>query len=127
VEVLTVYAFSTENWKRPREEIKFLFELMDEALERDVAELRDHGVRLRFMGRHDAIDPELVAKLKRAEELTKENDRLILNIGFNYGGRAEIVDAVKSLVERAMSGKLDPQAIDEELLSQAMYTSGLPD
>lgn len=127
IEILTVYAFSTENWMRPREEVNFLFQLMDEVLEHELDELHQNGIQVRIIGRLDGVDPSLLAKFKRAQELTKDNRRLILNVGFNYGGRAEIVDAVKSLVDRALSGQLDPKSIDEDMLSQAMYTSGQPD
>ncbi len=127
IEILTVYAFSTENWKRPKEEVNFLLKLMDEVLDRELEELHQNGIQVRIIGRLNTFDPPLLAKFKRAEELTKDNHRLILNVGFNYGGRAEIVDAVKSLVARAASGALSPESIDEELLSQSMYTSGLPD
>lgn len=127
IEILTVYAFSTENWKRPREEVSFLFRLMEEVLDTELEEMNQNGVQLRVIGRLDAIDPMLLEKCRRAEEVTRGNSRLILNVGINYGGRAEIVDAVKNLVARVACGELDPESIDEELLSRSMYTSGLPD
>jgi len=127
IEILTVYAFSTENWERPQEEVNFLFKLMDEVMERDLDELHKNDIQLRIIGRRDTLDPRLAAKFKRAEDLTKDNKRLILNVGFNYGGRAEIVDAAKKVAARVLSGELEPSAIDEGVLSGAMYTSGLPD
>ncbi|MBO2520347.1 MAG: isoprenyl transferase [Clostridia bacterium] len=125
--ILTVYAFSTENWQRPKEEVEYLLNLLDEVLEKELPELHAHGVKVRVIGRRASLSPQLVKKIEAAEALTASNQKLLLNVGFNYGGRAEIVDAVKRAVELARAGRLDVDDIDEEWLSGAMYTAGIPD
>lgn len=127
IKVLTVYAFSTENWQRPREEVNFLLNLFDEVLDRELEELHGNGVQVRLIGRQAALPRALADKARRAEEYTAANDRLILNVGFNYGGRAEIVDAAKALVARAREGELTEDDVDESLLARSMYTGDLPD
>lgn len=127
IEILTVFAFSTENWERPKEEVNYLLGLLDEVLERELPELHANGVRVRIIGRRSTLPPSLVQKIEAAEAKTAENRNLVLNVGFNYGGRAEIVDAVKWAVAQARLGKLDEAEIDEAWLSQAMYTRGMAD
>lgn len=127
IKVLTVYAFSTENWARPADEVRFLLKLLDEVLEREVERLHANGVRVQVIGRRDALSADLVAKIEQAEALTRENQTLTLNVGFNYGGRAEIVDAARRLVELARRGEIAPEDVDESLLAGLMYTRDLPD
>ncbi|HLS89916.1 MAG TPA: isoprenyl transferase [Limnochordia bacterium] len=127
IEILTVYAFSTENWERPKEEVNFLLNLLDEVLDRELPELHANGVRVRIIGRRSSLPPSLVEKIEAAERLTVANDKLILNVGFNYGGRAEIVDVVKRAVAKARRGDLVEDDIDEEWLSREMYTGGMAD
>lgn len=127
VKFLTVYAFSTENWSRPKEEVGFLLKLLDESLDKEIRELHANGVRVRIIGRRNTLPPVLIKKIEQAEKLTESNVRLTLNVGFNYGGRAEIVDATKRLVEQARRGELHEDDVDEAALSAAMYTHSLPD
>ena len=95
VQELTVYSFSTENWSRPAEEVSGLMALFAERIVDETPELHESGVRMRFLGRREGIDPALVEEMRRAEELTDANDKITLFVAFNYGGRAEIVDAAK--------------------------------
>jgi undecaprenyl diphosphate synthase len=95
VEELTVYSFSTENWARPDDEVEGLMRMFAERIDRETPELHEEGVRMRFIGRRSGIDPELVERIERAEELTKGNRRITLFVAFNYGGRAEIIDAAR--------------------------------
>ena len=96
VRELTVYSFSTENWSRPREEVDGLMAMFAERIDRETPELHDEGVRMRFMGRRDGLDAELIRRIDWAERLTGENERITLFVAFNYGGRAEIVDAART-------------------------------
>ena len=123
IEIVTLYGFSTENWRRPKTEVNGLFGIFENAIDREVPELHRNGVRLRHLGRTDRLPQRLVEKIQSAMELTKGNDRLTLNLAFNYGGRAEIVDATRGIIAEG----IDPAAIDEELFSRYLYTAGLPD
>jgi undecaprenyl diphosphate synthase len=96
VEELTVFSFSTENWSRPAEEVDGLMRMFAERIDRETPELHSEGVRIRFIGRRHGVNPELVERMRWAEELTKDNDRISFFVAFNYGGRAEIVDAAAS-------------------------------
>ncbi|MFH1576319.1 MAG: polyprenyl diphosphate synthase [Candidatus Margulisiibacteriota bacterium] len=121
VKFLTVYAFSTENWNRPQEEVDFLMELFGQTIDNEVEELMANKVKLRFLGRLQKFSPELKQKMSKAMEQTKDNDRITLNVMVNYGGRAELVDAVKEIVAEGR------REIDENTISQHLYTKGLPD
>jgi undecaprenyl diphosphate synthase len=123
VHTLTIYAFSTENWNRPRAEVYGLFALMDEVIRRETAELHRNGVRVRHVGWTDGLPPELVRSMQEAVALTAENDRITLNVAFNYGGRAEIVDAFR----RAVAAGVDVATLDEESFSRFLLTGGQPD
>ncbi|HUI89659.1 MAG TPA: isoprenyl transferase [Anaerolineales bacterium] len=120
---LTIYAFSTENWGRPTEEVKGLLSILEDVIDRELAELNKEGVQLRHIGRLEKLDPKLQKKVIHAMELTKNNDRLILNIAWNYGGRDEIVQAI----QRMMKDGVEPEQVSDELVSQYMYTAGVPD
>ena len=96
VEELTVYSFSTENWSRPEEEVRGLFEMMGERIGTETPELKAEGVRMRYIGRREGLDPALVERMRWSEEETAGNDRIVLFVAFNYGGRAEILDAARS-------------------------------
>ena len=96
IEELTVFSFSTENWSRPEEEVAGLMEMFRERIDRETPELHSEGVRMRFIGRREGVDPELTERMRWAEELTRDNDRIVFFVAFNYGGRAEIVDAAAS-------------------------------
>ena len=123
VKYLTVYAFSTENWKRPEEEVGFLMSLFSQTLDREVAELEKNNVRLRFLGRLQDFSPELQKKMREAMERLAKNTGLNLNVMVSYGGRAEIVDAVR----RMTKDKLVNEQINEEAISSYLYTAGIPD
>lgn len=124
IEWLTVYAFSTENWKRPADEVKFLINFNEDILTRRQQELHERGVRIRFVGRNDwRVPKRLVKRMDEARELTKSNTKLTFTIAFNYGGRAEIVDAVKSLVKSGVA----PDKINEKVLARHLYDPQMPD
>jgi undecaprenyl diphosphate synthase len=123
IEMVTLYGFSTENWQRPEDEVQGLFSIFEDAIDREVPELHRNGVRLRHLGRIEGLPERLVKKIERAMELTKDNDGPILNLAFNYGGRAEIVDATRRIIAEG----IDPTAIDEQLFGSYLYTAGLPD
>lgn len=123
VKYLTVYAFSTENWRRPKEEVSFLMSLLSSTIDREIGELDRNKVRVRFLGRVSMLPEKLRGKIRSAEEKTKGNSRLNLNIMLSYGGRAEIVDAVKSIVKNHVKN----DRISEELISRSLYTGGMPD
>jgi undecaprenyl diphosphate synthase len=121
--MLTIYAFSTENWKRPPFEVLGLMKILEEVIDRELRELHESGVQLRHIGRLDRLQSMLRKKVLQAIDLTKDNDQLILNVAFNYGGRQEIVDAVQRIVQEGIA----PDKISEDLLSHYMYTAVSPD
>ena len=121
--VLTLYAFSRENWARTDEEVVGLFGLLESAIRSETDELRAQGVRIRLLGRRDELPPATRSSIESALAATADGDRLLLNIAFNYAGRTELVDAVRSIVRSGVPA----DAIDESTVSQALYTSGLPD
>ena len=123
VKVLTIYAFSTENWNRPEQEVKGLMSIFARVIDRELAELHSEGVQLRHVGRLEGISKRLRAKVHHAIELTKDNDRIVLNVAFNYGGRAEIVDAVR----RIISDGIPADSVTEELVGRYLYTTDCPD
>ena len=127
VEVLTLYAFSSENWRRSDAEIADLTGLMRFYLDRELKTLQKEGIRLHLIGEPEAFGPELAAKLRKAEERTAGNVRLTLNVALNYGSRAEIVHAARALAEQASEGSLDPAAIDEDAIAALLQTADLPD
>ncbi len=120
---LTLYAFSTENWSRPRYEVATLMRLFEQTLQEEVDELHQNGVRIRVIGRRERLSARLCRLVEKAEVRTRENTRGSLNVAINYGGRAEIVDAVRSL---AQAGQ-DLRQLDEQMLAARLYTAGLPD
>jgi undecaprenyl diphosphate synthase len=123
VESLAVYAFSTENWTRPAGEVDDLMEIFGETIERELPDLANEGVRTRFIGRRDRAPVELLRKMESLEAETAENDRLRLWIAFDYGGRAELVEAAR----RIAAGVVEPDAVDEELLAGHLYAPDMPD
>ena len=127
VEVLTLYAFSSENWRRSDDEISDLTALMRFYLERELNRLMDEGVKLRLIGDYSAFGRELVEKLERAVERTRDNSRLTLVVALNYGSRAEIAAAARTLGERAAAGEIAPAAIDEASIAAELDTHGLPE
>jgi undecaprenyl diphosphate synthase len=123
VKVMTLYAFSTENWGRPEDEVRGLLGIFEEVIAREVTELHKNGVRLRHLGTLAGISDKFKEAVRNAIELTKNNDRITLNIAFNYGGRAEILDAIRKI----LADHVPPDQIDEALFSRYLYTAGLPD
>jgi undecaprenyl diphosphate synthase len=123
VHILTVYAFSTENWGRPRSEVSALMRLFEETIDREIDELHANGVQVRILGRREELSERLQHKIQRAEALTAQNTTAVLNVAINYGGRAEIVDAVRDMAARGV----DLTALDESQLARNLYTAGVPD
>ena len=123
IKYLTIYAFSTENWGRPPAEVKGLMHIFENVIDKELNELHEEGVQLRHIGRLDKLTPKLRKKVLDAIELTKDNDRLILNIAFNYGGRDEIVYAVQNMLRDSVS----PDDVSLELISKYLFTAGTPD
>jgi undecaprenyl diphosphate synthase len=123
VQNLAVYAFSTENWSRPQDEVDALMEIFGETIERELPDLAEQGVRVRFIGRRDRAPAELRARMQAMEDRTELNGRLGLWIAFDYGGRAELVQAARRIAE---SG-LDPREIDENVVAANLYAPELPD
>ncbi len=123
VRYLTVYAFSTENWGRPQEEVSGLMHILEEMIDRELEELHAQGVQIRHLGRLERLNESLVRKIRHAIEYTRENDRLTLCVAFNYGGRDEIVHAV----QRIIADGVPAEAIDEALIEEYLYTVGIPD
>jgi undecaprenyl diphosphate synthase len=123
IKYLTIYAFSTENWGRPFEEVQGLMKIIEDVIERELEELNDQGVQLRHLGRLDRLKPALRDKVLHAVDLTQHNSRLILNIAFNYGGRDEIVCAI----QRMITDGVKAEDVTDELVSKYLFTAGVPD
>ena len=126
IPILTVYAFSSENWSRPRHEVTRLMSLFRRALDREVDQLHEHGVRLTFIGRREAFSPSLQRGMARAEHLTRHNQRLQLNVAANYGGQADLADAARALAEQVRHNELSPEDIDEDRLAAHVALAGQP-
>ncbi len=122
VKYLTLYSFSTENWRRPEEEVKFLFSLMEQRLRIEGEDLRRNNVKVKFIGRRKELPAPLVSTMAGVEKMTAKNSGLTLLFAINYGSRQEITDAVKKVVSSGASG----QDISEELIEKNLYTSGIP-
>jgi undecaprenyl diphosphate synthase len=123
VKVLSIYAFSTENWGRPPEEVSGLMRLLGLTIQRQLNELHKNGVRIQHSGRMEGINPQLQKQILHALEVTRNNERITLNVAFNYGGRAEILDAVRHIIQDGVR----PEDLSEALLSSYLYTANLPD
>ena len=123
IKILTIYAFSTENWERPIDEVRGLINILEEVIDRELTRLHGNGVQLRHLGDLGRLRPSLQEKVQHAIELTQNNDRLILNVAWNYGGRAEIVHAIQAMISDGIS----PDEVDEDLISRYLYTKGIPD
>jgi undecaprenyl diphosphate synthase len=125
---MTVFAFSTENWRRPVDEVRFLMGFNESLLLRRRDELNELGVRVRFIGRRAGRVPgRLRRRIADAEELTRENRRLTLTFAFNYGGRAELVDAARAIAHEVAAGRLDPEKISDRTLARHLYAPDMPD
>ncbi|QJC52253.1 isoprenyl transferase [Paenibacillus albicereus] len=127
VKYLTLYAFSTENWKRPKTEVDFLMRLPQEFLALELEELIENNVQVRMMGYREHLPSYTIEALEEAIEKTRQNTGLVLNFALNYGSRAEMADAVRAIAREAAEGKLDPERIDESLFESRLLSSDLPD
>jgi undecaprenyl diphosphate synthase len=123
VEILTLFAFSTENWRRPAIEVNGLFEILGDVIDRETEELHRNGVQLRHLGRLEGLPVALQERVRYAVDLTRRNTRLTVNVAFNYGGRAEILEAARRLLRDGVS----PEALNEETFSAYLYTQGMRD
>jgi undecaprenyl diphosphate synthase len=127
INALTLYAFSMENWRRPKAEIDFLMRLLREYLRKELPIIHRNNIRMLVIGRHDQLPDEVRADIERAMEQTAGNTGMTLAVALNYGGRAEIVDAFNRILDRVRNNGLANTPVDEELISQNLYTAGLPD
>jgi undecaprenyl diphosphate synthase len=123
VKYLTIYAFSTENWGRPREEVEGLMHILEDVIDRELGELHKEGVQLRHIGRLERLDPAIQEKVLAAIDLTRHNDRLVLSVAFNYGGRDEIVCAIQKMIRDGIR----PEEVNDELVNRYLFTAGVPD
>jgi len=122
IKYVTLYGFSTENWSRPEDEVKGLFQILLKFIEDTLSEIHQKDIKLRHLGRLDELPEDLQRTIKRAVELTKNNTRMTLSVAFNYGGRTEILDAVRRLVAKGVA----PQDVNEDLFARYLYTTDLP-
>jgi undecaprenyl diphosphate synthase len=123
IRTLTIYAFSTENWARPPDEVRGLLNILEDVIDRELDELNRNGVCLRHIGRLERLDPGLQVKVQKAVALTRDNRKLVLNIAWNYGGRDEIVHALQAIVRQGIPA----EAVDEALIGRHLYTADSPD
>ncbi len=127
LEQLTLYCLSSENWKRPRAELDFLMALLGQYLLQERAEIMEQNIRFITIGRREGLSADVLRDIDENVRISQGNIGMVLCLAINYGGRTEIVDAVRHLAEQARQGELDPAAIDEETVSGALYTAGMPD
>lgn len=127
IKYLTVYAFSTENWNRKKEEVDFLMNLLAKTLTDELDEMHKENVKIKFVGNIERLSPKLIEILENAENKTKNNTGVNLQIAFNYGARDEIVNAVKKIAQKALDGEIKIGEIDEKLVSENLYTAKIPD
>lgn len=127
IKYLTVYAFSTENWKRPQEEIDNLMELLVEYINKELSELKSQGVKINILGKIEALPANVQKEIARAVAETSENTTLFLQIALNYGGRMELTEAVRQICRKVASGEIKWENINEELISEHLYTADIPD
>jgi len=127
IEILTIFSFSSENWSRPKSEVRDLMGLLRRFIRNDLVELHQNGVQVRVIGERDDLDPEIRRLLDEAEQLTRDNDKLTLVVAFNYGGRQEIARAAQRLVEEVVAGRLAATAITVDRLGAALDAPEIPD
>jgi len=127
VKILTLYTFSTENWKRPKYEINALFKLLENYIDKEARNLVKNGIKLSVIGKFEGLPETVQKKLREVIEMTKDNRTLTLNLALNYGSRAEIVEAVRKIITDCQSQRLMPEEIDETTLSRYLYTKDMPD
>lgn len=119
VKILTLFAFSTENWKRPKNEVNFLMDLGKKVLDKDFKKLTEQGIKFRMIGERKSLPKAVVLSIEKLEDITKNNNKMTFNLALSYGGRAEIVDAIKKIVEK----KIPPEKITEEVIKENLWTS----
>ncbi len=124
---LSVYVFSTENWRRPEQEVGFLMDLLGYLMDREIAQLKKKGVRMKVLGRVHALPEMLQEKVRRLESETAHNTDIQANLLINYGGRAEIIDAIQAISQEVLQGRLNSADIDERCVSEHLYSKGIPD
>ncbi|HKA06507.1 MAG TPA: isoprenyl transferase [Gemmataceae bacterium] len=124
---LTLYSFSSENWKRPQQEVDFLMSLLKQYLVAERPEIMRQNIRFRVIGRRFELDPDVVKEIEETERISSANSGLTLALAVNYGSRTEIVDAVRAIAQRVRAGELDPRGIDDSTISQSLYTAEMPD
>lgn len=124
---LTLYAFSTENWKRPRLEIEALMRLLKEFIRKELENIHKNNIRFQMIGRSEGLEPAVLDEIQKAERVTARNTGMVLSIAINYGGRAEIIDACRQIAWEVAAGRLNPDRINDELLSKRLYTKMMPD
>ncbi len=127
LEQLTLYCLSVENWKRPRAELDFLMTLLHKYLLDERAEIMEQNIRFTTIGRREGLPDEVLREMNENIRITQDNAGMVLCLAINYGGRTELVDAVRTLAAQVRAGRLDPEAIDEDTVSGALYTAGMPD
>jgi len=127
VDFLTVYSFSSENWSRPESEIKHLFSLLRRFVGQDVADLHTSGIKIRIIGERSNLSSDIVELIEYCEDLTSDNDGMVLIIAFNYGARHELTSAMQALAGQVQAGKLQPEDITKEMLAEKLSTKGIPD
>jgi len=127
IEQLTLYCLSSENWKRPREELDFLLQMLQQYMIEQRQRVMEHNIRVRVIGRREALPEQVLRETDQTVAISRNNTGLVLCLAINYGGRAELVDAVRRIAQQVKCGQLDPQSIDEQTISQNLYTAGMPD
>ncbi len=127
IEQLTLYCLSSENWKRPQTEINFLMHLLEQYMIEERSTIMENNVRVRMIGRRDDIPEQVLRELDKTVEMSRTNSGLRLNLAINYGGRAELVDAVRKIVRGVQSGGLSPEQVSEQTIAEHLYTAGAPD
>lgn len=127
VKALSLYAFSTENWRRSRREINALFGLLSKYIHLELENIHKEDIRVTIMGRRQGLSERVLDDLRYCEERTRNNKSMILNVGINYGSRAELADAARELAQEAAAGEIEPEAIDEEFFAKRLYVPELPD
>ena len=127
IKVVTVYAFSTENWNRPEDEVNALMNLLEDYLDNGLERIAGRDVRIKFIGEWDAFSDKFQKKLLHIEKATRDNGGLLLNVALNYGSRTELTTAMKKIAEKVKNGDMTPEEITEDVISEHLYTSGQPD
>jgi undecaprenyl diphosphate synthase len=127
INILTLYAFSTENWKRPKQEINSLLNLFQETIEQEKMNLLEHKIKVKFIGNREDLPTSLKLAMDNIEEATKDNKKLLLNIAINYGGRAELCQAFQSISEHILQRVIEPSQITQDLINKHLFTAELPD